>query len=76
MPPDPPTGARASPKLLPSLRKLTGAEKYPCPYNFTPQILVQLSLLVSPSIIIKKKLAHVGQASRHESHTRLACVCF
>ena len=25
MPPDPPSGARASPKLLPSVRKLTGA---------------------------------------------------
>ena len=30
MPPDPPSGARASPKLLPSVRKLTGAWKYPC----------------------------------------------
>ena len=30
MPPDPPSEARASPKLLPSVRKLTGAKKYPC----------------------------------------------
>ena len=30
--------------------------------------------LVSPSFIIKKKLAHGGQASRHESHTVVVCV--
>ena len=30
MPPDPPSRARASPKLLLSVRKFTGAQKYPC----------------------------------------------